>query len=151
MEQRLHVFNIERFALHEGPGIRTTVFLKGCPLHCPWCANPESQSMKPQILFREERCVGCGSCIPHCNRNAISLKDKKARIDRTKCIGCGDCANACITGAMSRCGQEMTTSEIFQIVKKDKDYSQKTKGGITLSGGEALLQTEALYPLLELC
>lgn len=151
MEQRLHVFNIERFALHDGPGIRTTVFLKGCPLHCPWCANPESQSMKPQILFREERCVGCGSCIPHCNRNAISLKDKKARIDRTKCIGCGDCANACITGAMSRCGQEMTTSEIFQIVKKDKDYYQKTKGGITLSGGEALLQTEALYPLLELC
>lgn len=150
-EKQILIFNIERFAIHDGPGIRTTVFLKGCPLRCQWCANPESQSTKHQIMFLERKCVGCGTCIKRCPKHAITLKEGKAFIDRKRCICCGVCEEACPYGTINGIGKKLTASDIFQIIIKDKEYYKKTSGGITFSGGEPLLQSEELMPLLKKC
>ena len=151
MEQRVPVFNIERFAIHDGPGIRTTVFFQGCPLRCAWCANPESQTVGRKLMFLEKKCTGCGRCAQKCPRRAISLKEGKAYIDRNLCIRCGSCEETCPNEAMSISGKEMKLSEIYQIIIRDLDYYVQSGGGLTLSGGEALLHIDAVMPLLEKC
>ena len=151
MSGELPVFNIERFAIHDGEGIRTAVFLQGCPLHCPWCANPESQHIGPQLMFSEKKCAGCGTCTQNCPKKAIALNGRIARIDRTACDSCGTCEQVCPNGAIRISGRWMTAEEVFSLIERDADYYRRTHGGVTFSGGEALLHIDNLMPLLEKC
>ncbi|MCU6747310.1 glycyl-radical enzyme activating protein [Faecalicatena acetigenes] len=148
MDKRtIPVSNIERFALHDGPGIRTTIFLQNCPLRCQWCANPEAQNAGRHLLFLEKKCVGCGRCEEYCPQNAIAVWEGKAHIYREKCIVCGKCEKVCPNDAMSVTGKEMTLEEIYDVVIRDQIYYQKTGGGLTFSGGEALLYPEEISAL----
>ena len=147
----LPVMEIERFAVHDGPGIRSVLFLKGCVLHCPWCANPESQGGKPVLLHDAVRCVGCGACAQVCSNSAIHWQEgQRPLFDRTRCAACGRCVQQCLQSALSISGQSMTAQEIADILLRDRDYYVDSGGGVTLSGGEALLQGEALLPLLRI-
>lgn len=150
-EELLPVFNIERFAIHDGPGIRTTVFLQGCQLHCQWCANPESQCVGKHLLFLKKKCQRCGRCAANCPHNAITIQEESAWIDRKKCMLCGTCEKTCLNQAMQISGQTMTPEEIHDMIIRDQAYYEQTGGGITFSGGEALIHIEALRPLLEQC
>ena len=146
----INVSNIERFAIHDGPGIRTTVFLKGCPLHCPWCANPETWSVNPVIMHQERLCEHCETCMHVCPQNAVSFKDGAYQIDRKRCTVCGTCVQNCIPGALSVNGTAMKEEEIIETVLRDKDYYEESGGGVTFSGGEPLFQKEAILKLLKL-
>lgn len=142
------VFDIGKFALHDGPGIRTTVFLKGCPLRCLWCHNPESQSRRPEIFFRPERCLGCGLCSSSCPRHCHRMRDGSHWFDRESCSGCGRCAACCHSGALECVGRSMSVEEVMAEVLGDKLFYEKSGGGITLSGGEPLAQIEFTAALL---
>ena len=144
------VFNIQRFSIHDGPGIRTIVFLKGCPLACKWCSNPESQSPKPQVLYNKNLCMGCMRCVQACSLGAIS-PGNPGWINRNVCTGCGVCAKACTTKALELKGQKMTVEQVIQILKKDSSYYHRSDGGITLSGGEPLRQSAFARELLKAC
>lgn len=146
------VFNIQTYSIHDGPGIRVTVFVKGCPLRCLWCANPESNLAKPQLLTYDSKCTGCGRCVPVCPTGAISLAEKdgaaRAVTDRKKCTDCGACAGACPNGAREITGKIMTVREVMAKVLEDKLFLDSSGGGMTLSGGECLMYpdfAEALF------
>lgn len=143
------VFNILRYTLDDGPGIRSTVFLKGCPLKCPWCANPESQLLIPEISLRKISCVQCNRCIANCPQQAITMTEKGAKIDRSKCIRCQQCVQACPNKAMETMGKSMTVEEVWKVVKKDMDFYIQSSGGVTVSGGEPLMQADFLVELLK--
>jgi pyruvate formate lyase activating enzyme len=145
------VFNIQRFSIQDGPGIRTTVFLKGCPLHCAWCSNPESQNFRPEIVHRDTLCTKCDLCIDVCPENAISVRDKGVSIDRKICTNCGDCLSVCLPGALKILGQTMSAGEVFQEIKKDADFFWNSGGGVTASGGEPLAQPDFVAALFKLC
>jgi pyruvate formate lyase activating enzyme len=145
------VFNIQHYAIHDGPGIRTTVFINGCPLRCIWCQNPESQSLQPQLFFNRERCTGCGKCVEACLYNANEIVSGKARINRNLCIGCGTCTEVCPNEARQLMGKEMTVREVFKEVKKDDIFYQNSGGGVTVSGGDPVSQPEFVRNLLKLC
>ncbi len=134
------VFDIKRFAIHDGPGIRTTVFLKGCPLSCPWCHNPESISPGPQLVFTPAHCIGCHACLEACPRGVHTLVEGEHVIDRERCLGCGACAEGCFAGALRLAGQRMTVDEVMEEVGRDLPFYEQSGGGMTLSGGEPLLQ-----------
>lgn len=142
-EKTLLVTEIERSAIHDGPGLRTVVFLQGCPLRCWWCCNPETQSLRPVLLHDPKRCVGCGGCVPACPRGAIALREGAPQTDRALCQGCGCCAQVCPVGANSLSSRAMTPQEILNVVRRDSAYYAATGGGLTLSGGEPLLQPAA--------
>ena len=144
------VLDIPRFAIHDGPGIRTIVFLKGCPLSCQWCSNPESQSIKPVIMYKEDDCLHCGRCITACKRGAIS-PENKTWINRELCSGCGECVNACPAGALVLKGKTMSIQQVIRELKKDATTYRRSGGGITLSGGEPLMQYEFASELLQAC
>jgi len=145
MEKKGLVFNIQRYSTHDGPGIRTTVFLKGCPLTCLWCSNPESQLGKPQLMVRDSKCSGCGKCVPSCPESAIRFSDEKKRvIDWEKCNHCFQCVDACLYGAITVIGDYMTAEEVCDIVEKDRVFYKNSGGGITVSGGEPLVQHDFL-------
>lgn len=144
------VFDIQRFSLHDGPGIRTIVFLKGCPLSCQWCSNPESQSVKPVVMYKRDDYLHCGRCITACKRGAISPKNK-TWVDRGVCSGCGECVNACPGGALVLKGRTMTIQQVICELKKDATTYRRSGGGITLSGGEPLMQYEFASELLQAC
>jgi len=133
------VFNLQRYSLHDGPGIRTTVFLKGCPARCWWCHNPESQCATPEIACSEPRCIACDACLLACHEG---LKPRES------CVLCGDCAKACPTGARSLVGSRMTVAEVVASVLRDRMFFEDSKGGVTFSGGEPLGQPEFLKALL---
>ncbi len=139
-----------RFALHDGPGIRTTVFLKGCPLRCWWCHNPESQSAEPEIIYFEERCIRCGECVRACPRGALALDAGRERVllDAALCDRRGECVQACPTGARQLAGRRMTVPEVVREVAKDQVFFDQSGGGVTLSGGEPLMQPEFAEALL---
>ena len=137
------VFNIEHFHVHDGEGIRTNVFLKGCNLHCPWCCNPESISPDPQIAFYKKFCTGCGKCQNICPQHCIEITgDGKSRTDRSRCIACGACEKVCPHGARELFGYRMNVAEVMKDVEKDSFYFMNSDGGMTLSGGETCLQPE---------
>ncbi len=136
------VTDIQRFSIHDGPGIRTLVFLKGCPLVCPWCSNPETQKTERQILFYAFKCIGCGRCKEVCPRGAILEGD--IRIDTDKCDLCGLCTEACPPGALQMSGSTMSVGELLDVVEKDRVFYEKSGGGVTFSGGEPLVQHEFL-------
>lgn len=142
------VFNIQRFSVHDGPGIRTTIFLKGCNLRCAWCHNPESFQAMKQLQFFQEKCTLCGACMAVCPENAHSIEDGSHKLLREKCVVCGKCAEVCMQEALTVVGKEYSVRELIEIVKKDKAYYQNSGGGMTLSGGEPLLQSEAVIELL---
>ena len=136
------IFNIQKFCLHDGPGIRTTVFFKGCNLRCRWCANPESQKMASQITLDSRKCTGCQSCVIACARKARSFVDGKIAVDTVQCVACGDCLRGCPAGAIGKEGREVTMESVLAEVLKDKAFYDHSGGGVTFSGGEVLLQAE---------
>ena len=142
------VFDIKKFAIHDGPGIRTTVFLKGCPLHCWWCHNPESQDGRPELSFIPEKCIGCGWCLAHCPVGAHTMADGKHVLDREKCRRCGKCAEKCYAGTNELIGKEMEVAEVLAEVLKDKPFYETSQGGMTISGGEPMQQFEFTRELL---
>ncbi|MFH1651040.1 MAG: glycyl-radical enzyme activating protein [Chloroflexota bacterium] len=142
------VFNIQRYSIHDGPGIRTTVFLKGCPLRCFWCQNPESQNSQPEILLDTGTCTGCGTCVTVCPTGSNRIVDNVAVIDRAKCLGCGRCAEACPSGARKLAGKYMTVDEVMDEVLRDRKFYRNSGGGITLSGGDPATQPEFALALL---
>ncbi len=145
------IFNIQRYSIHDGPGIRTTVFFKGCPLSCFWCQNPESQAMKPEILFDRHRCTACGQCVIACPAGTNSLADDSTKINRNKCTGCGKCVEICPNEARKITGRYVTVGEVREEVLRDSKFYENSGGGITLSGGEPALQAEFALQLLRRC
>lgn len=143
------IFDLSRFCLNDGPGIRTTIFLKGCPLQCAWCHNPESQSPRPEILFDPNLCTRCGACAQICSQNCHRLHPNR-QFHRAQCIGCGACAEVCPTTALRLAGKETTAEEVMEEVLKDLPYYQASDGGLTVSGGEPLMQPDFLEDLLRL-
>lgn len=147
------VFNIQHYSIHDGPGIRTVVFLKGCPLACRWCCNPESISGRPELGFRQSLCNGCGQCLEPCPRKALSLADgtNSLGIDRSACDSCGICVQSCPRKALTIYGQRMTVGEVVDEVLKDAPFYRRSGGGITISGGEPLRQPKFLLGILKAC
>ncbi len=147
------VFNIQKFSLHDGSGIRTLVFLKGCPLTCEWCSNPEGQSYSRQLAFNENKCIGtieCGICIKACDRTAIKKTGAgKIEIDRLLCDDCGECVDACPSKALELFGKHMTVDEVISIGEEDSSFYARSGGGLTLSGGEPLSQPTFVVELLK--
>ncbi len=145
------IFNIQRYSIHDGPGIRTTVFLSGCPLRCIWCANPEGQELRPRIFLNLEKCGGCGRCAQECPRDAIQLDSGKSRMNRQVCDSCGKCVDVCPNEARTLMGQWMSAEEVFEEIKKDAIFYESSGGGVTLSGGEPLSQPEFAMEILKRC
>lgn len=146
------VFSIERFAVHDGPGIRTLVFLKGCPLKCLWCDNPESQKMESQIFLISDRCIGCRQCLSTCPQGATTLSESgEIIINRKLCTNCGKCVETCYAGARVLTGKQMSVTEALEEIKKDLVFYRNSDGGVTLSGGEPLMQADFSEQILKEC
>lgn len=141
-------FNIQKFSIHDGPGIRTTVFFKGCPLRCEWCSNPESQIKNVQILHDQSKCSHCLSCVVACPNGAITHEDNKIIINEDKCVGCLTCVNSCPNRALSYEGDYQTIEEIVDICMQDIDFYEESGGGVTISGGEGMSQPDFLKKLI---
>lgn len=146
------VFDIQRFSIHDGPGIRTTVFLKGCPLRCLWCHNPEGLSGSQLISFRSEKCIACGECVRTCAHGAHRLEASDSAVvhlyDRERCEACGNCTQSCDTQALESVGRAMTVEEVMQEVRQDRAFYETSGGGLTVSGGEPLAQLNFTLALL---
>ena len=142
------IFDIKRFAVHDGPGIRTTVFLKGCPLSCLWCHNPESMKIERQIVFFQSKCIGCGECFKRCPNNAIEATPQGRKYYRDKCTLCGTCVEYCYAEATVMQGKVASVKEVIEEVKKDMPFYENSGGGVTLSGGEPTMQSEFCIALL---
>lgn len=134
------VFNIQKYSIHDGDGIRTSIFFKGCPLKCAWCHNPESQHYQVELMFYDSRCTGCGSCVSHCKKGAISIEGGKAVTNRALCNACGDCTDWCFQSAREVAGKTYTVDQLVKEAEKDRMFYENSGGGITLSGGEVMVQ-----------
>lgn len=145
----LKIFDIKRFAVHDGRGIRTTVFFKGCPLKCIWCHNPEGIKPKSQLAYFSEKCIGCGECVSACMFHAHQIDTDGHHFDRNACRLCGNCEKGCLAGALKLYGSEATADEILPVLLEDMPFYESSDGGVTLSGGECLLQAEACAELLK--
>lgn len=143
------VFDIQNYAIYDGPGIRTIIFLKGCPLKCAWCQNPESQQQQPQMSYFEEKCEGCGICITVCPNKALSLINQKVIREVDLCTACGTCESACPNGVMEKIGAERKIDELVELVLRDKPFYDNSGGGATISGGEPTMQFDFLLEILK--
>lgn len=152
LELAAPVFNVQTYSIHDGPGIRVTAFVKGCPLRCLWCANPESNTARPQLMTYFSKCTGCGACIPACPRGAIALGEMHGKpaalTDRTKCADCGECESRCRSGARELAGRPMTVGQVLKKVLRDKMFMDASGGGMTVSGGEPLMHADFTETLL---
>ena len=154
MERKALIFNIQKYNLYDGPGIRTLVFFKGCPLRCLWCSNPEGQKKNYQILFKKDLCTHCGACASVCpvGVHVMDFVEKKHSIKRNvECVGCGRCVMACSRKALSLTGELRSISEILDVIEEDRMFYQSSGGGVTLGGGEVLMQPDAAINLLSAC
>jgi pyruvate formate lyase activating enzyme len=146
-----YIFDLKRYAIHDGPGIRTTVFFKGCPLRCRWCHNPESWKGGPEPSLRRGRCIRCGRCVKACPHDAISLTDGFPVTDVSKCVLCGVCLDHCLSDAREIVGRRVTIPEVMVEIEKDVIFYDQSGGGATFSGGEVLMQPDFLLGLLDAC
>ena len=150
-----YVANVQRFTIHDGPGIRTELFLKGCSLRCEWCSNPETYESYPQVGVFKDKCIGCGYCLKACaehGRNALLIGENRiAGINRSLCDNCLLCEDECLSGALTIWGKKMTVEKAMDVIRRDKNFYENSGGGVTLSGGEALLQWEFCRDLLKQC
>lgn len=145
------IFDIKKYAIHDGPGIRTTIFFKGCPLRCPWCQNPEGIKMEKEIIVWQDRCIKCEDCLKACDRGAISLNNRNLFIDAEKCDLCGECIKVCHPQTIEIVGREITVGEVMREIEKDLVFYDESRGGVTFSGGEPLMQPRFLEELLKEC
>lgn len=145
----LNIFDVQRGSYHDGPGIRTVVFLKGCPLSCKWCQNPESQAGIRELMVYEERCILCRNCVSVCPNDCFSVQEGHLVYDRSSCIGCGSCANGCAAEALKMSGEEWHEDDLVKYLLADKDFFDISGGGVTLSGGEPLSQYQSCFNLLK--
>jgi pyruvate formate lyase activating enzyme len=151
MESEGRIFDIKRYAIHDGPGIRTTVFLKGCPLKCPWCHNPEGISSRQQLAWRRERCRKCHDCVDACPEGAISFSKGILTLDETRCDDCGQCVSACCSHALELVGEDIEVGQLIEQVEKDIIFYDQSGGGVTFSGGEPFMQPDFLESTLGEC
>ena len=153
IERKAFIFNKQKYNMYDGPGVRTLVFFKGCPLRCKWCSNPEGLERKYQIMFKPTTCVSCGSCVPVCPQKIHSISSSGEHIiDRSiDCIGCGQCVEACIPDALKVAGEQVPISELLEYVEQDRAFYDQSGGGVTLGGGEVTAQPEAAINLLQAC
>ena len=153
IERKALITNVQKYNMHDGPGVRTLVFFKGCPLRCKWCSNPENLERSYQVMYNEKSCVNCGACVSVCPVGIHSINAQGVHeIDRSiECIGCRACENACLQGALSIAGKKMTISEILEIIEEDRMFYDMSGGGVTIGGGDPLLHPEAVTNLLMAC
>jgi len=145
------ISDIQRMSLHDGPGLRTTVFLKGCNLRCRWCHNPETFSSQPQLEMISDRCIQCGCCLPVCQTGALALNDEgRVAFNQKRCVSCFKCIDVCYPGALHKIGTLMTPEQLLKVIQADLDYFNESGGGVTFSGGEPMLQDDFLLAVLEL-
>lgn len=145
------IFNIQKCSIHDGSGLRTLVFFKGCPLHCKWCANPESQSFGMEIMESPGKCIGCGECMKNCPQQAISLTEDGPKIDRKSCVKCFKCTDRCYAGSKYPVGEEYSIEDLYKQIEKDRVFYSIKGGGVTFSGGEPLAQPEYLTEITKVC
>ena len=145
------ITDIQRFSLNDGPGIRTTVFLKGCNLHCAWCHNPETIRKKNELMVYPANCIGCGHCVPVCPSGARSIAAGVLQFDRSRCTACGACAAVCFPGALKMAGRSVSVAEVMGEILQDRAYYADSGGGMTLSGGELFCQAEFADALIDAC
>ena len=152
MTQPLTLFNIQHFSVHDGPGVRTVVFFKGCNLRCRWCHNPESLRPTPELLFYQEKCIGCGGCFSACPKDCHKIDDQNVHtIDREQCDRCFACADKCYAEALTRVGESVDLDYVMGEIRSNLLYFQNSGGGVTFSGGECMLEPERLFELLSAC
>ncbi len=152
LERKAFIFNIQKYNTHDGDGVRTLVFFKGCPLRCRWCSNPESQRRRPQIMVQQRLCTNCGACVSACPAGVHVMTPQGHALDGDKeCLGCRKCEEQCPSSALSMVGKPMAISDIVDAVEEDRPFYEMSGGGVTLSGGEALMQPEAAVSLLAAC
>ncbi|MBQ2734571.1 MAG: glycyl-radical enzyme activating protein [Clostridia bacterium] len=149
LDLKASILELKRFAVHDGDGIRTTVFFKGCPLRCVWCHNPEGIAFGKELSYLESKCIGCGECVSACPTAAHNMVDGAHTFDRTRCIGCGACDTVCLGNALKLYGREMTVEELMPMLLEDREFYEQSGGGVTLSGGECLMQADFCAALLE--
>ena len=143
------VFNTQKFSIHDGTGIRTLIFMKGCPLRCIWCSNPESQRTGPEVMFVRSKCTGCGKCAALCREAAVD--DVTFDIDRSRCVKCGLCTSKCYAGAKKMTGRQVTVREMMELIEKDRIFYTNSGGGVTVGGGEPAMQHRFVEELLKAC
>ena len=153
MKQTGKILRIEKISLNDGPGMRTVVFFKGCPLRCAWCSTPESQKCAPEVYYQPQKCVRCGKCVEACTHDALSVNADTGLIERdyTKCVNCFDCVKACLPKAQGTYGQDMTVKQVMKYIHRDEVFFFHSGGGVTLSGGDILMQADFAQSILKEC
>jgi pyruvate formate lyase activating enzyme len=152
LEKKAKIFNIQKYNVYDGPGVRTLIFFQGCPLRCKWCSNPEGLEKKYKIMYKSNHCVNCGACVDVCPMGIHSMSSGTHTVDRSKnCIACKKCEDVCLQSALKTVGEEKTIGELVKSIEEDRTFYEMSGGGVTLGGGEVLMQAEAATNLLMAC